>query len=482
MQKSKLIEILKRLTPKQIRSLDEFIRSPFFNKNENAIQLFKQIKKHCPSFNSKKLERHEIFETTFPKMKFDEKKLGYLHSDLVKMTEKFLAYSEFEKSTSAFQLNLLKAYNDLELDKQYKSTMAMAENRQRQNPHGDADYYFQQYNLAALENDYFNRQRKRHFDENLQAAIDNFDLYYISQKLKYSCEIANRQNVLSAKYRLRLLEEILSYLKNNPLEDVPVISIYYHILMTLIESENEQHYIKLKELLVLHVDKFPKEEARDMYTFAINYCIKKANKGESQFLIELFELYKTALQLEVIFDGRFISPWTFKNIVGAALRVEEFEWANNFIKDYKNKIRAKFRENAFLYNLASLHFARKEFSKAQELLNQVEFTDVFYATDSKALLIRIYYELGETEPLISLLDSFYTYLNRNKLISKSHKLLLFNLIKFVRKLVRIYQPSRSQLELLKSEIEETKQVAYIGWILKKVEEQTKNTEREVVKV
>lgn len=56
-------------------------------------------------------------------------------------------------------------------------------------------------------------------------------------------------------------------------------------------------------------------------------------------------------------DG-YLSPWTYKNIVIAALRAGEFEWTEQFIKSYKNKLNEKFRINAFNYNMGYLLFLK----------------------------------------------------------------------------------------------------------------------------
>ena len=44
MLESKPIRILKTFTPWEIKSLDEYIRSPFFNKNERVLRAWEIIK------------------------------------------------------------------------------------------------------------------------------------------------------------------------------------------------------------------------------------------------------------------------------------------------------------------------------------------------------------------------------------------------------------------------------------------------------
>ncbi|HXH19780.1 MAG TPA: hypothetical protein VNJ07_11935 [Chitinophagales bacterium] len=470
MHNSKLIDALRTLTPKQLRKLEDFIASPFFNKNDDAYQLYAAIRKYEPSFNHRDLEKERIYKIAFPKEKYDEKKLGYLMSDIQRLIDKFLSYIKFIEHPVLHDYYLLTSYIDAGLDKHFSKAMKDAQQLQRENPYRDADYFYNEFLLESLNNAYFDKQRKHVYDESLQRAIDNLDLYYLAQKLKYSCELFNRKNIVAADYRLRLLDEILLYVKDKDFEDAPAIAIYYQILMALTESENETHFRKLKELLKTYGSKFPLLEARDMYQYAQNYCIKRINSGSQEYLNELFQLYQTTLEAKIVFDGKYISPWTYKNIVGVALRVQEYKWVEKFIHEYKEHLSPEMRENAFAYNLASFYFNKGDFSKALELLRNVEFTDIVYSLDSKAMLLRIYYELEEVEPLWSLLDAFQVYLRRNKLISDSQKTIYHNLIHFVKEAVRIPKGDKAAAQKLKEKIEKTKQVAYMQWLMKKVEE------------
>src|SRR5690606_32342485 len=181
-----------------------------------------------------------------------------------------------------------------------------------------------------------------------------------------------------------------------------------------------------------HTQKFSPKEARDMYAYAQNYCIKQVNSGNMKFLTDLFQLYKMTLETGIIFSDKYLSPWSYKNITSVALRLKEYEWAEYFVEQYKERVEPSFRKNAYAYNMASIFFDNGKFDKALELLRHVDFSDVYYSLDSKAMMLRIYYELKEKNPLNSLLDSFRVFLKRNKQVSEYQRTLYLNLIKHVR--------------------------------------------------
>ncbi|HAE35360.1 MAG TPA: hypothetical protein DCG22_06180, partial [Bacteroidetes bacterium] len=156
-----------------------------------------------------------------------------------------------------------------------------------------------------------------------------------------------------------------------------------------------------------------------------------------------------------------------KNIVSVATRVQETDWAEQFAKQYKKHLHEKFRNNAFNYNMAYLLFARKQFGKALTALLQVEFTDVFYALDSRTLQIKIYFELEETDALMSALEAFKVYLRRNRTISDSVRTIYMNFVRFVNRILSVPPSDSEKKQKLHEKILEAGNVADIRWLLQK---------------
>ena len=236
------------------------------------------------------------------------------------------------------------------------------------------------------------------------------------------------------------------------------------------EAENTDHYYKLVGLLEKHGDLFPRNEAEFIYTTALNYCIKKLNQGSHQFLEEYFNVFVILLEKELLITDGELSPWHFRNIVTAALRLGKFEWTANFIKDSQSLLPASMKDNAVSFNLAMLYFYQKKHDKVIELLRSVEYDDLSYNLNSKSMLLQTYYELDEIEPLYSLMETFRTYLNRHKNFPASRRAPYLNLIKFTRQLTKIMPGDKEAIAKLKSDIEETKDVASIVWLRDKIAE------------
>lgn len=472
-----MIEMLKHFSTKELSRFSDYLASPFFNKDEELLVFYNYVKKYAPEFDAKNIEKERLLAKGIPGLTLNEKKIGYMMSDIVEHCENYIRYNNhFEEDIEGY-VHLLSTYNKWGTDKLFEQTLREARNTLTKNPFRNAPYFFKEYLLQSEVNLFFDRQKKRAYDASLQEAANFLDLFYISTKLKYSCELINRQKLVVTDYNLRLLKEISDHLKENSYEEYPSITIYYQILMTFTDTDTEVHFEELKKLLDEHTTKFPPDEARDMYAYAQNFAIRKINAGEKRFLREYFDLSKAALEKELLMVDGNLSPWTFKNLVIAALRVGEFNWAEQFIKNYKNRLNEKFRSNAYNYNQGALLFFKGQYGDALRLINQVEYTDIFYALDTRTMQIKIYYQLDEWDPMQSAIEAFKVYLRRNKTLSENVKLLYNNFLKYTDKLSRLTKRDKPKLTELKQKIEETKQIADLGWLQQKVDEKLIDNKR-----
>ncbi len=465
--------MLSTLTTRELRRFEEFIISPFFNKNETPVQLFQVLKKYHPHYEEHKTSMEAIFPKLFPKEKFEEQRLRYLMTDLTKLLEEFLSYTEYDKQEINKKYLLMSALDNRNLDKHFTATYENARLVQDKEPYRDVNYYFNRYLLEEKAYQHIHAKEQDALETSIQQAVDNLDVYYLSNKLRYCSALLTRQNILREDFHNPLLNEILQYLEKNNYDHVPSVAIYYLILKTLNDRDNLDNYSKLKELLEKNLEKFAISELQDMYTSLMNFCIYKINTGDSSFLKELFEQYKFIIEKGIIFENGYISPHEFKNIVIVGLRVNEVDYIEKFLHDNKEHLHPEFQDSIYTYNLAFVHFYKKDFSKALRLLQTADFKDVFYHLDARTLLLRTYYELDETEPFFSMIDSFNNYLKRNKLISESQRTSYLNFVKYVKKLMQIRLGSKMTAAELKAEIEDVKHVGNQQWLLQKIEEHEK---------
>ncbi|MBK8565080.1 MAG: hypothetical protein IPN76_17520 [Saprospiraceae bacterium] len=361
---------------------------------------------------------------------------------------------------------LAAAYRKLGLEKHARQALEAAAVAQQASPVRDAPFLETQYQLEA-ESLAFSERTKRTAPRNLQAVNHSLDLAYLAKKLRHSCVALSHQAVAKVEYDLGLLNLVLDYLEGNDLlRQQPAIGLYFFAYRAATTGE-ERYFRALKAGIFETGSAFPKEELRNLYLLAINYCIRQSNSGSSLFNQDLFELYTSALERDVLLENGQLSRFAFKNIAALALRLGEFDWTAGFIEKYGPSVDARHRRNYTDYNLAKLHHARRDFGKALRLLHRVEYEDVFLSLDARVLLLKIYFEMGEVDALDNFIQSFQRFLHRKQELGY-HRENYLNTLHFANKLLTVNLLDKKQRETLHQEIVQAKTVGERDWLLEQL--------------
>ncbi len=476
---SKLLEILKTFSSKEVRRFNEYVSSPFINKNEKISTLLAIISEKHPKLDSKELLKEKLFPLIYPKESFSDQKMRDLMSYLTKMAEDFIAYSNFINNEFSTKLYLLRALRERELFKEFPGIQkSIQQTLKKQKVNRDSKLYLNQYQVNYEMYQYI-LQTEEGIDQDmsLQGVLNNLDKFYLFTKLKMSSDLFAQSVLYGKSFNSKLLDHLLEYLKDNlsGYEDTPAIVIYYHILLMNVEQK-EEHYQKLKAILSQYEHLFSKQEKQIFYANLQNYCAHQLNLGNTQYLQEQYDIYIHQLNEGILFEEQYIPTNAFNNIVNAGLRLGKSEWTLNFIDDYKEKVPKKHRESNYIFNMAKVHYVSKNYSEVLQLLQQVEFTDVYYNLGAKSFLARTYYEIDEIDPLASLLNAFAIYLKRNKKLSKSRLNTHTNFIKYIRKLINLKNKRFKSDDIgdtakaLYKEIDGAEEVVNKAWLLAKTKE------------
>jgi len=435
MQKIVLYEALKTFEEKEWRAFLAYVACPLFNTQKKLSILLQHLHQHkneLESLNSKRL-----FEVVFPDEKYKVQKLKNVRSWLFQLVKKFWALQDFQDKENLQDLSILKTLRERKLSSLYQSHYKALVKKQPI-PQKDLDYY--QQHLLIEEHAYFLKlDEVRQTKDELQEMVDCLDVFYVVKKLKWTCEMLNRSRIVNATYQLHLVGEITSLLRqpHSAHLKVPLIQLYEQVYLFLTVEENELPFQNLRLLLEKHVKNIDKQEAISLYSYAQNYCIGKINKGESQYMQELFSIYQQLLQNHLIIENGLLAHPHYKNIVTLGLRLKKYDWTEQFIEEYKGFLQNHIRENAYHFNLATYYYEIGELNKVVELLNRAIFTDIYYEISSKYVLIKVYYDLKEFGLLSYLVLSFDKYVRRNKSLSSINRQGILNFLTVLKRLAKI---------------------------------------------
>ena len=468
MQKSRLIEVLQTFSKKEFRELKKWLHSPAHNQRQDVITLYEYLVKNDRLEKVEALAKEKVFPIIYPKEPFDDAKMRQVMHFMFKAVESYLVYAKLEQEDIQVKLSLLNIYRQRKLSKNFSKTQRDIAAYFDNMVHNDEDNFYNEY-LFQKEVYEYNSLIKRAQTLNLQELTDAFDKAFIAEKLKQACLLLAHQKVYNANYDTGLLNGVLDFIDKQPINNNSRINIYYFLYKITLDRNNINDFFTLKNY-IKEDQSIPKTEIRSVYLLAINFCINLMNSGKEQFIREAFELYKIGMEKDIFIEKGILSRWTFKNVVAIALRLKEFEWAENFIRSHGDFLEEKHKESFTHFNLAKLFYEKEDYRSALDMLSNYEPKDILINIDAKVMLLKIYYELDEFQVLESLLESMRAYLQRKKKMIGTQYLALYkNIIRYTKKLIKVNPYNKEHITKLRKEIETATPLTEKKWLLKQVD-------------
>lgn len=469
MENSAIISVLKTLDKKEGREFAKWLASPFFNQRQDVVDLFQYLMAPRHLEEDKFLQKERIYRKLFPNESYDDAKFRQTVHFLYKQLEQFIAYKEIENDEFAYPVAYLKALRKRKVPRvfqyKYKAMKRQGLGSKLLDSSGLKHTFalYDEYSSLLVGID-------RTKDIHLQESISAYDTLFIAEKLKHACDALSHQQVFRTNYESKFLSEVIATVKAEPsLLEYPAIAIYYYgYLVQRNDEDSDQYYFSLKSTLQQHASVFSATEQFAIYLMTINYCIQRMNKGAAAFVREAFEMYRDAFERKIILENGTLSRRTYLNSILTALRLKEFEWVENTIKNYTQYIDPGYQDVFRDFCEAKLAFELQDYPRARQLLIYFDSNDILISMNAKTMLLKIYYEEDEYDALESLLESMKVYLKRKKVIGY-HKDALQNMLKYTQKLVRINPFDKEKRLALRAEIEKATPLTDRPWLLEQVE-------------
>jgi len=458
MYSSTLLDIFKSFSPKEIKDFEDFISSPYYNKNKNVIALYKLIKVEYPEFNKNTLAKESVYKKIYKGTKYNDASMRTLIFYLQEAAEKFLAVKNFESDGFSLNKHMLVELNDRDLNKVFQknykaATKQIEKTEKRGTPYFLNKFFYEFENLYHLNKLYFDRDEKYVQKINVEDVFSNLTHYYLIRTFGYYLYHLNVRRKFRVDRKFKLFEEMVYTHNTEDYKDVPVVNMFYYCLMLTLKPEQEENYFKAKELMRIHENEFTSIDVAEFYINLENYCKRKFKTDNINFLNELFDIYKAELKKKTYLFRGYMPDLFYKSVMDTAIRLKEFDWVKKFILDYKKELPEEHRENTFLQCMGVYEFNMENYEKALELISKIKFNEVYQKMDVKCLLNAIYYELDIISSLESSIDAFRHFLKNDKIVPDERKVpyAIFN--KNLLKLLKLkLKPDVEELELFHDNI------------------------------
>jgi len=211
---------------------------------------------------------------------------------------------------------------------------------------------------------------------------------------------------------------------------------------------------------------------QELFGALINYCSRKINLGSNQFHEEVIEIFEFIFQKEIILNETYITPIKFNTIITSSLRMGNFNFAVKFVDEYQEFIPESQRKDIVSFSLAQIYFYKKDFERAIDYLQTVEYLDDTINRRARILLLATYFEMGQVNAFLNYSESLRVFLGRlSRKVSKDIIKSYTNFINVSRKIINLNPGDKENISKIEKEIDKyTKNIINESWLREKLEE------------
>lgn len=431
MLNTQLVTLLKSFSANELAQLRLFLQSPFFNTLKDMpllldfiIHLIEQEKQKTPvntenETTKQKLQRQEAEQQAAEQHYIDA--YNYLNpqkakgipkvvitkknAELLKLAEQFIEHHQLKKEISErkYAANILLEHCIVhELKDKFKNEYKKVEAERAKNATKNAHYHFKSFELAEMLGAYNSRFEDKSVGDELKLTLINeeLDTFYLAKKLEYLCQCRNRMRTVNFKYQVSLEKELLNYLPQSPYLQKTVVKIWYDTLLLLIDPTNQVLHTQLKDSIVDAANCLAASEKNTIFAVLINTVGQAYSMGvysPMERYRKHFDVYELQLEYpETLYIDGNLNLKVFRNIGIVAMRLNELDWAAEFISQHKDKILSgnPNSKDTYYLLLAELELAKKEYQKAEDFLLKIKGKNVGLKVDERRLSLKVYYELN----------------------------------------------------------------------------------------
>lgn len=447
----KVLQLLQKLSTSELNDFIIYLKCPLHNTNQDLILLVQNL-----PINNINPYKIKLWKSSF-------------------ISRHNLNENKFRKSCHLLLNSIYEFSIQLELKKSKKlhNYLLYRSNIDRLNANESASLYLK--SIEAI-------------DSNLEKTSEDLAFMFLIEKLNSNQYELSEKMRLSLKKISNILENIVEYENtlinlekknldwanvpqidenNYPLSTFnPIVQINKNIL-ELYQSDILDEQLESILLYLKEYPNIPKHIVKDSIVKCANYLILKLNRGDNSQNENIWRLYKLGLELKAIIPDLIL----YRNIAYLASKAGQYEWALNFIEEYKSTLPIDQQDSAYSFTKARIYINMQEWVKVLETLRNVEYEDIGYNLNSKLLIIAAYYELDEYEALDSFIKSFRVFLRRRRNIPVTRKNAFYDFTTVVDHLMKAGDRGDAKRLIKAREVlDSNAAIPNKDWLLEKIEE------------
>ncbi len=484
LSENKFLYLLDSFSAEELQEFKKFVASPYIASGRNYLPLLNELIR-LRNRKQREVTLEELHNKLYPGKKFSAQTLKNRFSELFKIGESFLIFKSINSNGDIVRDRLLlRALRERKLGKFFESNYRKATADLEKIPLSEKKFEdhidLQRINLEHLVQ---NRKFEKYFSEYYENSLYQTCLSFINL-FEFGMEF-KQQDYLNKKYDFNIVSEILKKIDFGELARrseyrmsyvFKFTLLFYHLYKCFEDLENESDYFEARKIFKEIKDHISEDTRLKIYMMFIYYCTHKQNQGVKKFVNELFALYNEKLKSGYTSDFRANSyPLNnFRDYVLIGLELKEFEWVENFLKEYSDFLPEETRFEEVAISKAKVRVAHSDFGEALKELAGTKPSNFIHYLDISTIRLVCYFELEMIEEAYAEMDKFRHYLRNHKEVPKIHKMYATNFLKFYSLLLKARADlAEIDYEMLDKELRSTPYVNRASWLRKKLREYSK---------
>lgn len=438
-------ELFSTLSKNEFTRFVDFVSSPFFNKRNDLVILANFLKGHQPDFN---ITDEEIYRSIHGDDKFNLQVARNLISRLRELLIEFLTQLGLEKQDTFRNISL--AYEMARKGKTGHVDKVLNEGvEELKNETYSVEYLKKYYEYLETKEELIvdTRDYKTKLIQSFKRGECAVNFYLLNM-----LRIANDYTVFKHVHRYEdgaeLFNGFLNYfnfenylqnLKDTGSEYYAITAIFYYGLLSKLDDPGSRNRRMLRYVVFENLEKL---KLKDQYTcwvmlfasYIFTNNIQKSNVHQEMHEINVVFVEKNLVPRD---DIGYIMENNYHNIAMQAILSKEFEWAENFLNEYKEQLNPAKRENLYCVTMAFCLMGKQEYERCIEFLSKAQVTDIMTKITMRVTYIKCYYELGYFDEAESALDAMRIFTYQSKDLTSNVKRSLPDFLKYTKMLIKI---------------------------------------------
>lgn len=484
MKEPDLVSILKTLNPYEIKELEKFIISPFFNKGRNLLPYFKELYKIVKIYDPFKHHQLYFYEKLYPDKEISAKAKAYvnkLSSELLKLVDEYFKCSFYRLNPLSGRLALHEILKEKKLNP-YSLKKLPASKKTAADLFNPDIYY---HNLFILNNfeasAYLASNRLKEysglFEERSLLFTANFLVQFwqeIIHDITFEFQFNRRLNKLNAVKQIispHIEEKLVDGLKKEKAAGFENAVVFYNISRSFRELGNEKLFLSARDSVLKQMNNFNHKWKFNLLLYLDAIIIFSEKNTGINWNKYRYELYKTMLEKGIYSHNKGqIYYVTYDNFVKVLINAGKYQEAEKFINEHSSLLPLHIKESCENASRAWLYFVKNDFGKALEYNSRIK-NEVFNQTiQSKLLEILCHFELKDFEQTLNSYSKAKKYLLENKTMNINSTKQYHNFLHAVKLLTEIQtgQSGSKHKEDLIYFLGSTKIIYRKEWVEKKI--------------